>query len=135
MTYNVTLVVFYIGKFCDVHVQHDHRPNPWEQSIASQWEILLRSRTGTWCGRRDSNPHEQAQGILSPLRLPFRHVRTGAVPAMWQIPTVRASTPPKRNGAGELDAQRTCHDVTLTARGAKGKTSPLPLLAMAMTKT
>ncbi len=32
-----------------------------------------------WCGRRESNPYDRSRGILSPLRLPFRHVRFAAM--------------------------------------------------------
>lgn len=33
-----------------------------------------------WCGRRDSNPHEdKPQQILSLLCLPFHHIRAGTI--------------------------------------------------------
>ena len=32
-----------------------------------------------WCERGDSNPHAQGRSILSRLRLPFRHSRSGAL--------------------------------------------------------
>ncbi len=55
-----------------LHQNCTRRPTGADAAQLRPADSLVKS---SWYGRRDSNPHEQAQGILSPLRLPFRHVR------------------------------------------------------------